>query len=400
MNEVILCGHTGSQNRGCEAIIRSTTELINKCNVVDQVSAMSFDSEYDKHLALDKSVHLISYPKLNLYKRIKFFIQRKIFNNQIRSRYFFYEEIEKKFDENIVLFNVGGDTYCYDTPYLSYALTELAVRKGIPLIFWGCSVEKNSYTDLQMKNNINSYSFIVARESLSFEILKKCVTDEKKVYLACDPAFHLSMKAYELPKGFKRGETLGINLSPLVFSNYKDSDDIMYRNTKKIIDFVLENTEMNIFLIPHVYNLEKNTQDIFVLRMLKNMYQGNNRIGIVDQELSCRELKYLISQCRFFIGSRTHAMIAAYSTGIPALALSYSIKSRGIAKDIFGTEDGYAIDWKKIIGEKDLLSIFLSNIMRKEDEIKALYSEKMPEYMESIMKVTKKIIENNLYYEK
>ena len=41
---------------------------------------------------------------------------------------------------------------------------------------------------------------------------------------------------------------------------------------------------------------------------------------------------------RAFIGARTHATIAAYSNSVPTMVLGYSIKSRGIAKDLFGYE--------------------------------------------------------------
>ena len=47
----------------------------------------------------------------------------------------------------------------------------------------------------------------------------------------------------------------------------------------------------------------------------------------------------MISQCRYFIGARTHSTIAALSSGIPTTSISYSIKSKGINKDIFGHND-------------------------------------------------------------
>lgn len=44
-----------------------------------------------------------------------------------------------------------------------------------------------------------------------------------------------------------------------------------------------------------------------------------------------------------FIGVRIYVTIAAYSTEVPTLVLGYSVKSRGIAKDIFGSEENYVI---------------------------------------------------------
>ena len=53
------------------------------------------------------------------------------------------------------------------------------------------------------------------------------------------------------------------------------------------------------------------------------------------------ELKGFIARCRFFVGARTHATIAAYSSCIPTFSVGYSIKAKGIAQDIFGTYKNY-----------------------------------------------------------
>jgi colanic acid/amylovoran biosynthesis protein len=55
--------------------------------------------------------------------------------------------------------------------------------------------------------------------------------------------------------------------------------------------------------------------------------------------MNATQLKYIISQCRFFIGARTHATIAAMSTGVPCTSIAYSVKARGINRDLFGSED-------------------------------------------------------------
>ena len=50
------------------------------------------------------------------------------------------------------------------------------------------------------------------------------------------------------------------------------------------------------------------------------------------------QYKGYIARMRYFIGARTHATIAAYSNCVPTIVLGYSIKSKGIAKDLFGEE--------------------------------------------------------------
>ena len=74
-----------------------------------------------------------------------------------------------------MLFNIGGDTYCYSAPYLSYALNEMAEKNGIPTVFWGCSLDERILSDKTMKNDVNRYSYIAAREKETFENIKNVI---------------------------------------------------------------------------------------------------------------------------------------------------------------------------------------------------------------------------------
>src|SRR5699024_6163198 len=118
---------------------------------------------------------------------------------------------------------------------------------------------------------------------------------------------------------------------------------------------IIENTECSIALIPHV--VWEDNDDRTVLRMLYNKFQNTGRVVFVN-DCNCMQLKGFISRCRFFVGARTHATIAAYSTCVPTLALGYSTKSRGIAKDLFGTEKNYVISVQDLRKKEDLLEAF------------------------------------------
>ena len=91
------------------------------------------------------------------------------------------------------------------------------------------------------------------------------------------------------------------------------------------------------------------------------------------------ELKGYIARCRMFIGARTHATIAAYSTCVPTLAVGYSIKARGIAKDIFGKEDGFVVSVQNLKSENDLTDAFRW-LQVREGEIKLHLKNTIPEY--------------------
>ena len=391
MKKIYLCGHTGSENRGCEAIVRGTLEVLHACDVTD-VTLVTQNRAQDIKVGLNKAVRLIDFPQKTAVEKVFSRIARLLHNGTWGAKQG-YKKILKTADKDILLFNIGGDTYCYGTPYFSYALNELAKERNIPVVFWGCSVEERVIKDEEMLADVNRYTKIAVRETLSESILKQALKDGEKLHKVCDPAFHLPVEEVELPIGFKSGDTLGLNLSPMVFTDVENEEDIMYHNVYKLIDYVLEHTKTHVCLIPHVYNIEKHTQDIRVLSRVYNRYKDNARVSIVDKELSCTQLKYIISKCRYFIGARTHSTIAAYSTAVPCLALSYSIKSRGIARDLFDEEEGYAIPYKDIKEDCVLKDAFVNVLQEKEEQIRDKYQVVLPSYKQTVVDETKRIVQ-------
>ncbi|MBR2491334.1 MAG: polysaccharide pyruvyl transferase family protein [Ruminiclostridium sp.] len=391
MNQIYLCGHTGSKNRGCEAILRSTAGILREYGS-ELTHAMTFDPGYDKKLGVDKEIDLIPYPRKSFLRRMASYVVREFFHNGTWGQYYFHKDLFERLQDDALLINIGGDTYCYGAPYISYALNRMAQERKIPTIFWGCSVDEQLLTNTAMQEDVQRYSLIVARETLSYDILSRCV-DASKLVLACDPAFFLETNEVPLPKGFAPGNTVGINLSPLVFSDLRNEEDMMYQNIRCLIDYILGETDMNICLVPHVYQEKDDDQDLMVLQRVKNMYLEDNRVSLVDKEYSCTELKYVISQCRFFVGARTHAMIAAYSSKTPALALSYSIKSLGIAKDIFGTYEGYAVSWKTLETPDTLRNMMKKGFFECENKLLQCYDRVLPEYTQRIKDATKRVIQ-------
>jgi KaiC/GvpD/RAD55 family RecA-like ATPase len=102
------------------------------------------------------------------------------------------------------------------------------------------------------------------------------------------------------------------------------------------------------------------------------------------------DIKGYIAKCRFFVAARTHASIAAYSNCIPTLVVGYSVKSTGIAKDLFGTDEGYVIPVQNLTDREALVKAF-KGIMENEDSIRAGLTEIMPGYIEQARAVGKEI---------
>ena len=153
---------------------------------------------------------------------------------------------------------------------------------------------------------------------------------------------------------------------------------ITMENYRQLIRHVLDTTELGIALIPHV--VWKNNDDRTVLRALYREFQSTGRVVMIE-DASCEQLKGYIARCRFFIGARTHATIAAYSSLVPTLVVGYSVKARGIALDLFGTWEKYVIPVQELKDKKELADGF-DWLRSQEDGIRKRLASVMPGYLE------------------
>ena len=380
MDKIVLCGHTGSINRGCEAIIRSTARILNYKLPNIAINLASFAKHDDCALGIDSIIDdFIEYNTFSRYslQNIKRAFLRRIMTDDYAAQAILQNDLWSSINSETICLNVGGDTYCYDRPIISYGLNEYCRRNRIKNIFWGCSVEE-SVIDEEMIADLDKYTLIIVRESISYENIRNVVNDKNKVKLFVDPAFALDIENMDLPLDFDKRDTVGLNLSPIVMQS--GIKDIALLNYDNLVNYILDNSNMKIALIPHVYSLN-NPQDLIPHRVLYEKYKHSNRIINIEQMYNCKQLKHIISCCRFFIGARTHATIAAYSTCVPTFVVGYSVKARGIARDIFGSEENMVMPVQSLENKDDLVNAF-KYIQENEVSIRKHLQDSMPSYIE------------------
>ena len=195
-----------------------------------------------------------------------------------------------------------------------------------------------------------------------------------------------------MPDGFWKGNTVGVNVSPLIQKS-ESVPGITMKCYEELIEWIIEHTDMQIALIPHV--VWKNNDDRKPLSELYEKYKSTERLVQIS-DCSCEELKGYISQCRFFVGARTHATIAAYSTCVPTLVVGYSIKAAGIAQDLFGSQEHYVLPVQSLKDPQDLVCEF-QWLMEQENSIREHLQKKIPDYQEQALRTGEEI--NHLWEE-
>lgn len=375
MSKINLYYHAGSKNHGCEAIVRGTYKILQQ-----DMNLFSLNPQEDERYGINNICRVIYDKENNNIKKYKVLLGKiyiKLFNNidfTVKNRKQIIINNVKKGD---IYLSIGGDNYCYPGTDLMASLNRNLLKKGAKLVLWGCSVEPEKIKYKEISGDLSKFSLIVARESISYEALKKV---NKNTILCSDPAFQLDKIDLPLPKGFKENNTVGINVSPLIIDCESKKGSTM-ENYEELIKHIIETTDMQIALIPHV--VWDNNDDRKPLKVLYDKFKDTGRV-IMLEDHNCMELKGYISRCRFFIGARTHATIAAYSTCVPTLVIGYSVKAKGIAKDIFGSYKNYVLPVQTLSNKDDLISAF-EWMKDNEDGIRRHLNDFMPKYIEKAL---------------
>lgn len=379
----VLYGNGGSGNHGCEAIVRGTESLINKPLIISSVAK----NEDDKY-GLNQFAKVID-AKSNKYSKLQFI--KSYITLKIKGDYTYMDvlpylnTIKELSKQSNVALSVGGDNYCYSNQSFYGVLHKAYKSKGFKTVLWGCSVEPDVTKIEKVANDLKSYNLIVARESITYKALKDIGAN---VVIAPDPAFYMQPEICDINQEFYENDIVGINISPLIISN-ESSKGKTYENYKNLIDYILSSTNKNIALIPHV--VWDNNDDREVMKMLLDDFNNNPRI-ISIKDHKAPELKYIISKCQMFVGARTHATIAAYSSMVPTLVVGYSVKARGIAKDLFGTSDNYVLPVQSLTDGNQLVNSF-KWLEENQSNIRKHLEEFIPKYIED-GKFIKEYLEN------
>ena len=388
MRKILLYSHGGSGNRGCEAIVRSTQKILNNTLKVDNICLATLNKSEDEEVHIDKDINLIEYSNYVRRKsknHILAAINYKLTGNTEHYIKLAQKNLYNNFSKDTIALSIGGDNYCYSDSRWLYLSNSEAKKRGARTILWGCSIEGENLSN-EMINDLSGYDLIIAREIITYNMLKeKNINNNFKLYP--DPAFQLDYINSDINENLIDKNTIGINLSPYIFKS-KLNEDKVIEMYSELIKHIINTTDMKIVLIPHVF--WKKSNDLEVLNKVYSKVKEYKRVSIITEKYNCNQLKKIISKCRMFIGARTHSTIAAYSTCVPTLVLGYSVKSRGIARDIFGNEKDMVISVQDLNNSNDLINIF-NTFFKNEYKIREYLEEFMPKYIELAMKAADEI---------
>lgn len=375
MKTIYMYGHGGCNNHGCEAIVIATIKMLGTDEYRFVLSSLG--GEADRRFLpanLVEAVYEDSYTENKLLRKY-YGLRRKLFDDReiiARKTYVNFCKSLRKMNRDVVYLSIGGDNYCTADPAWLYYSNRLIDQTGAKRVLWGCSVEPATISR-RMIEDLNRYALITVREKVSFDALKEKLTGPQLIYVS-DPAFTIPKQ----PSNIRlQRQTIAINFSPIV--TQRGANHEVIQSIDNMLQWILDKTDYDLLFVPHVRI--KENDDAQAMKELYAKFQPSGRAMMLEDKYNYAQLRDVISQCRAMICARTHASVSAYAMAVPTLVIGYSVKSIGIARDLFGTDQGYVLPMEELHGKQELVDAFRW-MDAHQNEIRQHLKEIMPAYVE------------------
>lgn len=208
---------------------------------------------------------------------------------------------------------------------------KMAMKIGVPLVVLPQTI--GPFTDPEI---LKEATCILKYASEVFVRDNKYTAELDRMGIKYEQTKDLSAYMKPEPWDIKiKPNSIGINVSGLAYSNkfldLAGQFDVYPELIDRLICFFRDKGH-TVYIIPHAYgyyNPETNNDDMIACREAYARLKDKSNVVLIDRDLISPQIKYVISQMKFFCGTRMHANFAAIYTGVPVFGLSYSYKFEG-----------------------------------------------------------------------
>lgn len=384
MQIVILGGSLYSKNRGINALTRSTMDILKSLNIKSGIILSGFGAGFIKVFDDYTFVPLPRFSKILKLYIISFINKKAIFLELLGTT--------KSNDKILILDLSGGDSFT-DT----YGYQRYIYQIGIKYLF-----KRLSYNYILLPQTIGPFNNklvehfsklflknvrIMVRDNDSKEYVSQLVM--RDCTFCHDLAFTLAPKKNS-NINMDCSKRIGVNVSGLLWIggyNRNNQFNLKVNYQELMIDiseyFLKQGWKM--VLIPHTYG-DIEEDDLKACRVLGDILRDKGyEIDLIDMDLTEQEIKDIISKFEFFLGSRMHSCIAALSSNVPAMGVSYSRKFRGIFKTI--NADIFLLD-PQLMSKEEMMD-HLDYCFKNREDLREKLRILMPQVHSSIINTMK-----------
>ena len=152
--------------------------------------------------------------------------------------------------------------------------------------------------------------------------------------------------------------------------------NFQFSEKEKVIKIYERIINQLLFWNKKVYLVRHSEEDIVVCRNIKEKFENNKDVILIENDFDSYEYEEFISTFDFIVASRFHSIVHAYKRGVPCLVLGWAIKYIELAK-LF-KQSKYVFDVKANINE-DVIIDALTQMNDNYEVEKKIIIEKLDE---------------------
>jgi colanic acid/amylovoran biosynthesis protein len=398
LTALLFVGNGSYQNRGCEAIVRGTVEILRRTVGSDleigagsygSASAISQQSKNETDPAIQNFCLSTTASRWS-----RTWWEKKANKHLGLNLAAQHAKLAERMKSPRAALEIGGDNYSLDYGVPSHLLSmdRYIQARNVPVVIWGASIgpfHAEPEFEQEIFSHFRTLKAVFVRESFSYDYLQRNGVSDN-VHLIADPAFMMEpckpdagKLDFEIPDG-----CIGLNFSPLVGKQFLKSSKQVWELTEDdlvgwfnfCVSCVLELSSASrrpILLVPHVGSALVGIDDFAFLQRLREAVSLKSACPVLclKDNLNAAESKWVISKCSIFAGARTHATIAGFSSHVPTLSFGYSVKAKGINQDIYGNLE-HCLD----VGGLEISQIVeaILRLIQRESELRVFLAERIP----------------------
>ena len=379
----LLVGHVGSHNRGCEALVRTTVQILRSVYEDAHITLASGNPERDDVLLDISDLQIIPdktcFPqasppmqaRLSLRRILKGLLPYALVTRhrqrsgatakpvlprkEMSPAYEHVALLKPAMIEADLVISIGGDMFIeeWGPPLLHIETLEYAQQLGRHTMLWGASVWplKTPWIEDRLRRMLLRCDLITVRDETTHRYLSSLVPG-KRIDLVADGAFLMQptrTAGVNLPWPAD-SPTLAFNGSPLL-THYLGAERA-HAVVALFVQFLrqgIDGGRFKVVLIPH--DDTPSAREWNFLYELAQQVSRPDSVYLPPVGLNGPETKGLIGLCDAFITMRFHTAIAAMSQSVPTLGLGFSPKFAGLHQLVYGHTDFFDISgvFKKFI---------------------------------------------------
>ena len=354
----LLTNSVLSSNYGVNALSIANILLIERCckrnNIQHQYFIFGDQSKADNQIKKIQNIDELRDTVINIVPELEF--------RRLKSVLSFIKNIKTC---DVIFDTSGGDSYSdiygntrmlhqYVPKYISLALKKRLILTPQTIGPFKSAIWKK-LSEKQLKNCMA----VFARDHSSY-MLGKNDFNLENIYEVTDKAMILPYTHTALDGRNNSRLRVGLNISGLLYNGgYTENNQFdLKSNYKELVDRLIkmltEELLCDVYLVPHVVTtgIESDNEACGSLKAKYPLVKYNR---VFEGPI---EAKSFISGLDLFIGSRMHSTIAAISSGVPVIPLSYSRKFEGLFGSI---EYNDCINLKEL-DEKSVLEVIRNGV--------------------------------------